>query len=496
MHPRPTTRAGATLTVLLLSLQALSGSAAAQDGSAPGPSSGVSPSATAPRPSPPEAGTYAGEGLTLVLTRTAAGYGGTVSLNGKTYPLKGTFDPTTGLAGEFTAEGTAFAWTAAVEGGLLLFTTGGTTYHLNPPAPPKPEPSNPLARKPATGPAPTPSERGPAAAPGAQTLRFTKLSIHDPGINNIEAVSLLIPEGWKSDGGVTWLPNYSILANLNLTISDPASGGQIQTLPVQNFTWIDNPVMPLQVGSNYLGNIVHQPIRDIPEFIRTMYFPGALRHLGGARQVSADPLPEVERQITQAYGGMSQAVAAKVRYAYERNGAPWTEDVYVALVFTNGPASVIWSVNTAYAFRAPAADFERLAPLMSTTVASARLSLDWFAGYAHVQQLFMNRMRQGIQDAGAISRTIAQNSEEIRKMYSDAYRTQCQSQDRISRGFSEAIRGVDTYRNPFEDRSIELPSGYTDVWVNAQGQYLLSSQAGFDPNAGSTVEWRRMDRAP
>ncbi len=494
MLPRPTIRTAALSAALFLTLQATTPVAAAQTGTQDGASSGA---ASPARPSQPAAGTYSGDGLTLVLTRSDNGYGGTVSLNGSTYPLRGAFDPVKGLAGTFTADGADFPWTAAPDGDHLLFTTGATTYRLAAPAPPKPAPVNPLARKPAPGSAPTPPDNKPASATALSphTLRFTKLSIHDPGINNIEAISFLIPEGWKSDGGVTWFPNHSILANLLLTITDPATGGQIQTLPIQNFTWIDNPVMPMQVGSNYLGNIVHQPIRDIPEFIRAMYVPEALPHLRGAQQVSAEPLPAVAQQIVQNYGGMSQAVAAKVRYAYQRSGVPWTEDVFVALVFTNGPGSCIWSVNTAYAFRAPAADFDRLAPLMSTSVASARLSLDWFAGYAHVQQLFMNRMRQGIQDAAAISRTITQNSEEIRKMYSDAYRTRCESQDRISRGFSEAIRGVNTYQNPFEDRAIELPSGYTDVWVNAQGQYLLSSQAGFDPNVGSTVEWQRMERA-
>jgi len=38
------------------------------------------------------------------------------------------------------------------------------------------------------------------AAPPAQardSLKFTRLSVKDPGINNIEAVSFLIPAGWK-----------------------------------------------------------------------------------------------------------------------------------------------------------------------------------------------------------------------------------------------------------------------------------------------------------
>jgi hypothetical protein len=101
-------------------------------------------------------------------------------------------------------------------------------------------------------------------------------------------------------------------------------------------------------------------------------------------------------------------------------------------------------------------------------------------------------MNQGIQDAAAISRTITRNNEEIRKMYSEAYQRQSESQDRINRSFGEHIRGVETYENPFDQRPVELPSGYKEAWVNSSGEYLLLPQVGVDPNVGATVEWRRM----
>ena len=81
-------------------------------------------------------------------------------------------------------------------------------------------------------------------------------------------------------------------------------------------------------------------------------------------------------------------------------------------------------------------------------------------------------------------------------MFADSYRRSCESQDRISRSFTEYIPGVETCRNPYDDRPIQLPSGYSQVWVNSSGEYILSNQAGFNPNVGSTAEWRRMGRSP
>jgi hypothetical protein len=69
------------------------------------------------------------------------------------------------------------------------------------------------------------------------------------------------------------------------------------------------------------------------------------------------------------------------------------------------------------------------------------------------------------------------------------------SSDRINRQFSEYVRGVETYQNPYESRSVELPSGYQDVWANAKGEYILSDSPNFNPNVGSTQNWQRLTNA-
>jgi len=168
--------------------------------------------------------------------------------------------------------------------------------------------------------------------------------------------------------------------------------------------------------------------------------------------------------------------------------------VYVTLVYVPWQMGTIWSVYSAYSFRAPKGRLDPLTPTMNTTIRTLRVSPDWWSGYMYVQKLFQDRMNQGIRNARAISDTITRNSEEIRRMYSESYRQRQESEDRIGQRFSEYIRGVDTYRNPYEDRPVQLPSGYRDVWVNPRGEYVLSNESGFDPNVGATTEWRRMER--
>jgi hypothetical protein len=112
----------------------------------------------------------------------------------------------------------------------------------------------------------------------------------------------------------------------------------------------------------------------------------------------------------------------------------------------------------------------------------------------YVQQVFQNRMHQSIRDAGAISDIIMRNSREISQMFSESYRRHAESQDRINERWSEIIRGVETYKNPYDDRPVQLPSGYSNVWVNRLGEYTMSNNAGLDPNVGHRSEWRRADK--
>lgn len=451
-------------------------------------------------------GTYKGHQIVITITGKNPQYTGMIEMGGKRYPLAGVAADRT-LTGTFKADGGEFKFVARLDGTTLMFDTDGTTYICERQGTGGTAAAqNPLARgsepKGATN-APSGEAvarpgppRPPVSVATGPTMRFTRVSVKDPLMSNKEALSFLIPVGWKTEGGVQWFPDHSIQANLLMKVSDPKTGAAIEFLPVQNFTWLTQMVVPMQPGTNYLGNILWPPISDLPQFIQTFYASSALPQLGSARMVADEDLPKIAVQVAAMNGGQSSAKSGRVRYEYQVGGQPWEEDVYLTLVYWPTQLGAIWSVSSAYSFRAPKGQLARLVPVMNTTINSLRLSPDWYGGYMYVQKLFQDRMKQGIRNARILSDTITRNNEEIRQMFSDSYRRRCESQDRISQKFSEYIRGVETYRNPYEDRPIQLPSGYTDVWVNRSGEYILSNQAGFDPNAGSNLEWRRMPKSP
>jgi len=98
------------------------------------------------------------------------------------------------------------------------------------------------------------------------------------------------------------------------------------------------------------------------------------------------------------------------------------------------------------------------------------------------QRAIFNRMQQ-----------ISKTQSEIGDMIMDSYQKRNDAYDRIFDNYSQAIRGVDSYKDPINDWKIDLPTGYDNAWTNGS-EYIISDDAGFNPNVGSTQNWEQMKR--
>src|SRR5205823_13638492 len=101
-----------------------------------------------------------------------------------------------------------------------------------------------------------------AAAP----LRLKKYTVNDP-MMGCDACTLLVPEGWKVEGGVAWQMEYANLATGKMRIFDPQSAAALQVLPTIPYTWDSNGIPFFPPGSNYIGMEVRPPPRDVKQFV-------------------------------------------------------------------------------------------------------------------------------------------------------------------------------------------------------------------------------------
>jgi hypothetical protein len=97
-----------------------------------------------------------------------------------------------------------------------------------------------------------------------------------------------------------------------------------------------------------------------------------------------------------------------------------------------------------------------------------------------------------IQGARERSRIIAQTGEEIRQMQADSWRQYNDSSDRMAREASEAIRGVETYNDPYYGGTVQLDNTYEHAWQLNDGSYVLSHDSFFEPYKDLGVEGQRL----
>jgi len=330
-----------------------------------------------------------------------------------------------------------------------------------------------------------------ASAVSAQALVLEPHTIRDPGINNLVACGFLKPKGWNVTGGVKWYPDSLHQACIEVKISNPNGFEQIETFPWCHCNWFSNPVIPMQRGSNYMGALVMEPMTP-KDVVQSMTIPA---HRRGARIVDVQDQPEVAKQLSKLNGG-AKVMSQRIRIEYTLNGTAMEEDLYLSLYYTSANLGVnnciayLWGPAwTPFSLRAEKGKLNAASNLLLPLISSGQFNPKWLEGYYEVCNLFRKRMNQSIVNARALSDTITRNSNEIFNMISSSYWNRQASQDRIHNNFSDYMRGVTRYNDPNLTYPVQLPSGYQYAWANANGTYILSNDANFNPNHGSTTTW-------
>jgi hypothetical protein len=326
-------------------------------------------------------------------------------------------------------------------------------------------------------------------------VRLERVSVSDPAAGG-EAFTFLKPSGWTVEGGVVWRHDLANLASSAIQVWNPGGVEGIEVFPIVPYAWQDGGITFFPQGEIYLGGVVQPPIFEPNEFIGRIILPAFRGHLN-PRIIDWSETPgvsdEVARSVQEA--GISKTVrSGRVRVEYSLDGTQVHEDFYVTLVFSQSPLGpfILWGPERLYSFRAQRGELDEVSPLLHTVASSTQVNRRWLNEYLQVVNLWEKGQLQGIRSAGEISRYIARVSDEIQAITTETFERQQSTNDRVSRQYSELIRGVEHYDDPFMSEEVELPSGYDFVWASETGEYILSNNALLDPNPGSIVNWQRL----
>jgi hypothetical protein len=331
-------------------------------------------------------------------------------------------------------------------------------------------------------------------------LRMMPIAVNDPMMNGTKAFTMLVPQGWNYDAKVEWRHEFENLASSNVVLKNPGNGDQVQIYPFIPYVWNPNALIPLAPGSIYIGGYVMAPIQDPAVFIERVVLPAFRPNITNMQVLDKTPLTQVAQTIwksTYASNANYGVSAASFTIRYSLNGGTFDETFYCALNYATDPAlpgAVLWRPEWIFSTRAFAGELQKNQGLMMAAATSVTVDMKWFAGYMQVHKLWQDGQMAAIRGAGELSRYVSGVNASIDKTIIDGYRDRQASEDRVFDSFSESIRGVETYADPMNG-NVQLPAGYSNVWVNTSGEYFLSNQGGVDPNVGSTLSWTALSPA-
>ncbi len=335
-------------------------------------------------------------------------------------------------------------------------------------------------------------------------LVFKRVSIEDRQMIGGEAVSFLAPKDWKVAGGVVWRKHPALPAASHVRVYDPNGLTQIEVFPSAPFTWGDNcgPDGLMPTGASWFGNEVLPPLQSAGECLTEVLLP-RLRKDIGFKVMRVEAMPELSkaclRHAPPADPGVELTYdAARVSIVYSQDHNAIEEEFVCVMATMRLPVGNI-SIQVAdpvFAMRAASGDLDNQRDVLMAILSSAKINDKWFNKYDQLVEAIVRAKMQEIRDIGEFSRMLSRTSNQMTQARRDKLEAAQSQKDRIDREWNEHNRGIETYDNPYEGQSVELPSGYGHAWVSRSGEYILTDNPNFNPNVERQGDWQPMQQTP
>ena len=388
------------------------------------------------------------------------------------------------------------------------------------------DPGNEPAPKPPSTPAGAPV--APPSMPSAihaNYYRMKKVAIIDEhGFERpMQAMSLLIPADWQFQGSVQYNPNtacHADMVRLTFRATSPDGRFAIEMFPDHHWQWSGDPQMVrmLQASNQQMAQYGRKSCdlmapMDAAEYLRRFVVPGVRRD---ARVVGVEPMTEMAQQLQQqarkdeniaALQGIRAQVrtdVSRVRLAYNSGGQA-VEEWLTAETVAAGMAGPSFNMRTGRmgqavyydcggylvtGLRAPQGQLQPMEKFFLMVLSTIRLDPTWESRVAGVMaQMNADDSRAAMQRSAIAT----QYGRDTSRIINQGYQSRGKMEDSAFHQWDQAIRGVQTFRNPNTGETVELSNEYGHAWAGAGNQYILSEAEGFNPNVTVGGNWTRME---
>ena len=354
-----------------------------------------------------------------------------------------------------------------------------------------------------------------ALAAQPRSMRFQKQVVMDKQGFDMEAFRLLIPDQWRFQGGVSWnMQKFPAEAVIAFKVDSPDGQSLLEHFPHRIIFWSQD--RSLQASYSQTGAEILPPMNSV-DYLRNVFLKRQRADVSDLKVLESGPLPELARrnlEITKYHMGVFNQIspftfryelnsdAGHLRVQYRRQGREIIEELIVSISYMTaymqgmyGPVTALTWIPQVKIFKTPAPEMAAKAPLFKVMVDTYQENPAWMvAGTRLAATVTRNQLRQQ-QAIFNQMQQIRRTQNEISDMIHEGYQRRSAAMDRVFDKYSESIRGVDTYRDPVSDREVQLPNGMRNAWTNGR-EYIVSDEAGYNPNIGSNQNWQQMERRP
>ena len=337
-------------------------------------------------------------------------------------------------------------------------------------------------------------------------LKFKRFAYIDTQGTGLEAYSFLMPSDWMFEGGIRWNPEQVAMPATNaFRVYNPAGQEEFEGFPNQCYFWTTNPWLFVTnpPGSKYFGSIVASPVnaitavQDIIQRTRSQY--------AGLTIVSKNDLPELVDALgikNQSQGLIhTEATGAKIRFSYLKNGIPMEEEIYGVVEQVKFPVqstagtnyNIFWYIDYVFSFKGGAGQLEEHTKVFQAITSSFRVNQRWQAKYENVIEYLAQQQIHHIQSMGEFSRTLSRMSDQMRSENLQQFEQRNNVYDKVAEEHSDNMLGIERYYDPFEEREVQLPSGYNHAWCNNLGEYIVTDNPNYNPNTESNLTWKPLE---
>ncbi len=347
--------------------------------------------------------------------------------------------------------------------------------------------------------------------------------LRDPGMNNTIASTVLVPDGWTLEGGLTRPSNqlYNMPVVSDVKISSP-DGRAVHFFP--SFSFEFNHASPGQPMQPTLGGNLYLALPESAgQWLMSMVRNNPDPTTKNVQLIAEEDVPELTQQLREQNAQMYQIIqqgnmtsrsmgfgqefdtqATRLVLTYEQNGKSLEETIlitwqYLTFIQQGQISSGTWSINLMRSFRGPAGSDYLNDPVLAAIVQSVRINPTWQAEMQRYWQQLAAIKQKGSNDRMASWRAHNQKMQQINSDINDiivgGYRERSAISDRMQEQYVDTLREETPYTTP-SGETVKLPSFYDNVYTDGNGTYLLNNDALYNPNTDPTinnVNWDRIE---